>query len=187
MKLDSDYSPSIVVLSYFIAFLGSYVAISLCEQLRICYMYSKNRFNVVKWFLLTGVAVGGVAIWAMHFIGMSSMSIKHPTTHENLDIYFDIGISIASLLAVTVMVTVGVVVSSYDPLFMKSKAEIIEMFVENAKKLSMKEIKTMSAKTVLLIICTKNLSTLVIGGVIAGSGVSVMHYIGMEAMEFQGT
>lgn len=180
------YDGGLVTLSLAMAFVGSYFAISLCEQLRLSFMYSKERYLVVRWFLLTGLAFGGIAIWSMHFIGMASMKL-YDESGKNHEIFYDIGISIASLIAVVLLTICGVIVSSYDPLFMKSKAEIVEIFLEDAhRKLTMKEIKQLSSRTIIYLIGTKQLLQLFLGGTIAGTGIVTMHYVGMDAMRFQG-
>lgn len=182
MDLTSKYNKGIVAVSIGISFLGAYMTTSLCEQLRASLLH--RRLDSVrqkwKWFALMGIALGGIGIWCMHFIGMASLSIS--VNDQEVDLEFNVLISIVSLIVVVVLTTIGVAVSSQDPLFMKTKGEILEMFIQDTSKLSMSEVRRMKNLRLLRLISTKSLGYLVTGGVIAGSGVSIMHYIGMEAM-----
>ena len=195
LEIDTHFNVQRVLISYGISFLGAYLATSLCEQLRASYLVGRGKILYdLKWFSLMGISLGGVGIWCMHFIGMSSVSLSVALTDANTDtktshsvpIFFNIAISIISLIVVIVMTTVGVMVSANDSFFMKTKGEILEMFIQDTSKLSIGEVRKMKNSRLFLLITTKNLGYLISGGIIAGSGVSVMHYIGMEAMSFQG-
>ncbi len=195
ITIETDYNVSRVLISYGISFLGAYLATSLCEQLRASYLVGRGKiFNDLKWFSLMGISLGGVGIWCMHFIGMSSVSLSADiiddatgdTISKEIPIYFNVAISIVSLIVVIVMTTLGVMISANDPLFMKTKGEILEMFIQDTSKLSIGEVRKMKNSRLFFLITTKSLGYLIAGGIMAGSGVSVMHYIGMEAMSFPG-
>lgn len=179
-----EFNPNIVLLSFGVSFLGAYVAISACEQLRGIYLkYNQPKINVIlPWLILIAVSIGGVAIWSMHFIGMAAMSLKHDNG-SSVAIRFNIGVSIFSIVAAVLSVIAGVWVASKDKVFAKSKAEILEFFIESV---SLEEMLALSEFQVLLLLATRQLHYLVLGGAIAGSGVVIMHYIGMAAMELDG-
>lgn len=80
----------------------------------------------------------------------------------------------------------GVLIASGDVMYSKTKKEIIESFIADAKGMIMKEIKKITAFRLLFIISTKSLGRLILGGVTAALGACFMHYIGMLAMEFPG-
>jgi NO-binding membrane sensor protein with MHYT domain len=71
-------------------------------------------------------------------------------------------------------------------MFCKTKTEIIEMFMNDAKQLSIAEIRKITATRMLVLIATKELGTLVAGGVTTSAGVCIMHYVGMASMVFDG-
>ncbi len=180
----THYDTDRILLSFVISFLGAYMATSLCEQLRAYYIrnHEKNFLIMAKWIVLIGVSLGGIGIWSMHFIGMSALSLEH----GRVDIHYNIAISIASLIIVIFTSICGVLVSSFDPMFTKTKGEILEMFITDTSQLSLSEIRKMKNTKLFWIISTNSLHYLLLGGLIEGSGVCIMHYIGMEAMAFGG-
>lgn len=184
-----------VFISFIISFLGAYYATSLCEQLRANYLIGRGfTSNIAKWYSLMGLSLGGVGIWCMHFVGVASVSIEIHSTDAitgelittPVPMHFNIAISILSLIVVLVMTTVGVAISANDRLFMKTKGEILEMFIKDTSKLSISELRKMKNYRLFALIATKDLKYLLVGGACAGSGVSVMHYVGMKSMTFHG-
>eukprot|EP01040_Poterioochromonas_malhamensis_P010189 gene10189-11078_t len=178
----------IVLVSFGISFLGAYTAICGCEQLRISFMIDQDRSfsHVVKWYFLIGASLGGVGIWAMHFIGMGALTLSYSEPHDVDNIGYNLVISLLSLLSAVVAVVTGVAVASKDRMFAKTKSEILDMIVDDLHIMSLEEIRSLSPLQYLWICSTTDLKWLVMGGVIAASGVCVMHYIGMESMEFHG-
>lgn len=185
-EITAIYDAGLVVLSFAISFLGAYSTTGLCEQLRLSLLHRKEYHPFwyrLYYIVCASVALGGIGIWAMHFIGMGSLTLKFKHNDEVIPEHFNIAISITSLLVVLCMAMAGLMISSFDPMFMKTKAEVMEMFIEDSKHLTMKEIRTMTNTRLITIISTKSLHYLVAGGVIAGSGAGVMHYIGMGALD----
>jgi NO-binding membrane sensor protein with MHYT domain len=109
-----------IVLSCAISFLGSYAAIVTFEQYRLCkyLQHSPKLFRTHVELLIIAILLGGVAIWAMHFVGMSSCVLKYPASvfGGNADtasdvtspIYYRIDLTIASLIAVVVLCYAGI-------------------------------------------------------------------------------
>lgn len=203
MFLEQEFDPAVVVLSFGISFLGAFIAVSICENLRQSMIEDsyisaegpqKNAFAHKRdhflHLMLMSLSIGTVGIWGMHFIGMQALRLyipsdQNPTGDRQrimVDMTYNIFLSLASLIAVAITTAVGTLIASYDVMFSKTKQEIIEAFIADAKALPMSEIRKISARRILWIISTKSLGRLVLGGVITGSGVSVMHYIGMTAM-----
>ena len=73
-----EFNVNIVLLSYGIAFTSLYVALCAAEQLRGEFLKSQKpkSIQMLSCLLMIGVAVGGVSFWAMHMIGMTSMTLK---------------------------------------------------------------------------------------------------------------
>jgi NO-binding membrane sensor protein with MHYT domain len=130
-------------------------------------------------------SLGGVAIWGMHFVGMASMSLKTPEGLE-IPVKFQIMPTLISLAFVLLFAFLGLYLSSQDVVFCKSKAEIVDMFVKNSAELSLKQIRKLSTWYIFCIISTRSFHHLAGGGLLAGSGVCCMHYLGMWAMSFEG-
>ncbi|WP_448650991.1 putative bifunctional diguanylate cyclase/phosphodiesterase [Pseudomonas fluorescens] len=83
--LIGSYSPSLVVISLFVAILASYTALDLAGRIAT----AKGR-AVYGW--MTGGALAmGVGVWSMHFIGMLALRLPFA-------LGFDLGITALSLL-----------------------------------------------------------------------------------------
>jgi NO-binding membrane sensor protein with MHYT domain len=181
------YSWRVILLSFGVAFLGSYCAITACEQYRLTRIgIVQSRFvSSILYLLIMAVCLGGVGIFCMHFIGMSALKLED---HEgnNVPIRYNIGMTVLSLIMVLMFSTLGFYIGSHDQVFMKTKKQIVDMFVLDSEHMSMKKIKHISPYQVLSIILTRKPQHLLAGGLVTGSGVVVMHYIGMYAMVFPG-
>ena len=82
-----QYEPFLVALSYVISVFGSYVAL----QLAIAIPQGRTWGAVIGSCLGAAVAVGGGAIWSMHFIGMNAADLGFPVA-------YDPALTIASLI-----------------------------------------------------------------------------------------
>lgn len=182
-----EYDNSIIALSAGIGFIGVYAAVSLCEQFRLSTV-SNLGVNNKSWVVMAfgAMALGGIGIWCLHFVAVSAFSVS--LHGDDVPIRYNVGMLVISLVVVVSCQFFSLWVASTDVCFNKSKKEIIEMFIARASKsYTMREIKQMSRLRILTIVCTHNLNRIVIGGMLRGSGVILMHYLGMMAMEFQGT
>jgi NO-binding membrane sensor protein with MHYT domain len=73
-----QYEPLLVVLSYLISVLGSYTAL----QLAIAIPQARNRLAALGWVTGAAVALGGGAIWSMHFIAMNAADMGMPASYD---------------------------------------------------------------------------------------------------------
>jgi NO-binding membrane sensor protein with MHYT domain len=87
MHNNIDYEPLLVALSYLISVLGSYTAL----QLAIAIPQARSRAAALGWVLGAAVALGGGAIWSMHFIAMNAADMGMPVS-------YDASLTFASLL-----------------------------------------------------------------------------------------
>ncbi|KAL8687669.1 MAG: hypothetical protein Q9218_006223 [Villophora microphyllina] len=64
------YNPGYILLSYFVSFVGCWTALKLLNR-------RTSRHGYYNWYLLlaAAVAMGGVAIWSMHFIGNRAITM----------------------------------------------------------------------------------------------------------------
>ncbi len=183
----AEFNPNIVILSAGISFLGAYITICLCEQFRMC-STGENKPKILNkrgLLVMMATSLGGVGIWSMHFVGMSAMKLKTPDG-EPIHIQFHLFSTIVSLLCVLLFAWLGLYISSMDIVFTKNKRQIVELFMSNSSSLSMKQVRNIHGSQIILLIGTKSVHHLCIGGLLAGAGVCVMHYLGMWAMDFQG-
>lgn len=93
------YEPLLVVLSYLISVLGSYTAL----QLAIAIPQARDRQAALGWVIGAAVALGGGAIWSMHFIAMNAADMGMPVT-------YDAALTIASLIMGIVASGIGLYV-----------------------------------------------------------------------------
>jgi hypothetical protein len=78
----------------------------------------------------------------------------------------------------------GLIISSRDRAYTKSKEGIAEMTLSDASNMTIKEIR--ETNFVIMALC-KDPYPLILGGFTAAAGILVMHYLGMMAIVFQGT
>jgi len=121
----------------------------------------------------------------MHFVGMYAVTMEDEDG-EYVPIRFDIGYTILSMVLAVLFTLAGFYISSLDVVFTKTKKQIVELFVEDAGGLSMKDIKHFTHFQMLLMMATHFPSKLLYGGVCTGSGLVLAHYVGMAAMRFPG-
>jgi len=72
------YEPFLVALSYVISVFGSYTAL----QLAIAIPQGRTWGAVIGSVVGAAVAVGGGAIWSMHFIGMNAADLGIPVSYD---------------------------------------------------------------------------------------------------------
>ena len=185
-NLHTAWNPDYVLLSYGISFLGSYVSVSLSEQYRLCNIDGEVFLSKTQLLVLISCAIAGVSIWCMHFIGMGAMTLFNPIDDkETLMIAFDTGLTAASLVAAIILLSIGIFIATNDRVFVRDSTEFSELLLSDARRLSIKDAKEKSNLTKLAMF--KGLRPIIIGGILTGAGVCVMHYIGMTAMIFDGT
>lgn len=189
------YSISAVFLTVTMAFLGAYIALCLCEQLRQSIIEDKAIFGAnitishrkkhLVYLLMMSISIAGVSIWTMHFIGMNACHI-YDHNGDRVRFKYNVALQIVCFFLCWLTTFAGVMVASYDPMFAKSKLDIVESFVARTKKMSFREIRKMTSQKMLRIIATRDLGRLAIAGTVMGAGIVLMHYLGMESVEFPG-
>jgi NO-binding membrane sensor protein with MHYT domain len=88
MYIVKEFSVYYIFLSYVSAVLGSYVSMTLVDEVRL----SETKKQFYFWLTCAAVAIGGAGIWTMHFIGMQSLSI------EGRVVAYDITLTLASIV-----------------------------------------------------------------------------------------
>ena len=95
MEMTPSYNIFLVALSYVISVFGSFVGLQLVRGMR-----TSDESSRFKWVATAALALGGGAIWAMHFIGM--LAYETP-----MDVGYDAGITFLSLALAIVVVGAG--------------------------------------------------------------------------------
>ncbi|MFT4288128.1 MHYT domain-containing protein [Nocardioides sp.] len=127
----SSFDPALVALSFLISVFGAWCGLTCASRAR-----DRHGAGAFLWLLAGAVAIGGGAVWSMHFIGMLAYN-------GHVAYRLDVPITLVSLLAVIVGGGLGIGI---------------------AWRLH-------------------NVVGYVVGGLLVGAGVGVMHYLGMYAMQ----
>jgi NO-binding membrane sensor protein with MHYT domain len=101
--VDIAYNWFLVALSFFVSVFGSYTALQLMRGLR-----SAAKSSQYLWLFAAAFALGGGAIWTMHFIGMIAY-------HSGMEVGYDPVLTFISLLVAVVMVGIGIFILSKKP------------------------------------------------------------------------
>ncbi len=96
--MEVDYNLLLVLVSYVIAVIGSYVGLNLAIRIPA----AKPGKDLYFWVALSAIAIGG-AIWSMHYIGMMAVDMKMPVT-------YNLGLTIISMLLAVVFVAIGMII-----------------------------------------------------------------------------
>ncbi|KAK6338730.1 hypothetical protein TWF696_009542 [Orbilia brochopaga] len=72
--LEKRWRPWLIILSFFVSFLGAYTTTQLYVQCR----QSTLTAHRIGWLVLAAVEFGGCAIWAFHFVAMIALDIGVP-------------------------------------------------------------------------------------------------------------
>jgi NO-binding membrane sensor protein with MHYT domain len=95
--IETTYSQQLVALSFVISAVGAFAALTAAGRI-IGQGRRVNVFNVVA----SGVALGGIGVWAMHFIGMLAvrlnMGVSYSMAETLLSLVAAVGGSAAALL-----------------------------------------------------------------------------------------
>ena len=180
-ELKSVMRGEFIALSFWISFAGAYCGINTCEQFRLSSKEKSKLLSRRFLMLLMAISIGGVAIWSMHFVGMSSIAFED-SNGNHVPVRYRKDLTALSLIVVTILCYAGIYVCSKDSAFVIEKVDTMEEFVRNAGQMSIAEMKSMhSATYIMLLALFKDIHRLVIGGFITAIGVCVMHYLGIAA------
>ncbi len=125
-----------------LAVIGSYLTICFCEQFRLCSVggHTSKLLSKSGLFALMTLSFGGVGVWSFNFVAYSALSVK---LQNGSFCHVDIQL-IPMMSAFVILMTfalLGLYVSSLDKMFAKSKQQIVEQFVAESSKLSMRQIQ----------------------------------------------
>ncbi len=93
--LETNYNFFLVALSYVISVFGSFTALQLAIRIP-----SANGNALILWVIGAAAALGGGAIWAMHFIGMLAFDVP-------IEISYAPSLTLLSLILAIVVVGIG--------------------------------------------------------------------------------
>ncbi|MFF5290989.1 MHYT domain-containing protein [Paractinoplanes globisporus] len=90
-------------ISYSLSVLGSLLGLTLAARFRS----ARSNGERVWWLILAAVAIGGTAIWSMHFVAMMGFSVT------GTPIRYDVGLTAASAILAVIAVGIGLVIALF--------------------------------------------------------------------------
>lgn len=102
MHTAHSYNLFLVGLSFLVSVFGSYTGLQLVRAVR-----SADAGSKMGWIIAAALALGGGAIWTMHFIGMLAYDMGFPVSYDPVK-------TLVSLLIAVVVVGVGILAVSSD-------------------------------------------------------------------------
>ena len=103
MVVEASYNFFLVGLSFIVAVFGSFTSLQLMRGIR-----AEDGKSKTGWIIAAALALGGGAIWTMHFIGM----IAYET---NMEMGYDPIMTFGSLIIAVVVVGAGIFMLSKNP------------------------------------------------------------------------
>ena len=190
----TSYSTSLVGLSLFLSFIGSFVALSVTA--RILTTKTPSFLNIAA----AGLALGGVGVWAMHFIGMLAHNMDVGTSYSPTETIsslslavFSVSIALSQLAKnprslprlILAGTAVGLSVAGMHYLGMyglKFGGFILWDFTTVAVSVLIAVVAATAA--LWLSFNTVSLGARAAAALVMGAAVSAMHYVGMSAASF---
>src|SRR5687768_13775423 len=87
--LTGTYSPALVLLSYLVAAVASYVALDMAGRI------NASRGATARSWLACGAFAMGIGIWSMHFIGMLAFRLPIPQGYDLAWTLYSLAIAVA--------------------------------------------------------------------------------------------
>lgn len=194
-SVNTSYDLSLIALSFLFACIGSFVALSAASRLN-----NRRGGLTVSNLLTIGVALGGVGVWSMHFIGMLALKLDVGSSYSMAETF-------ASLLIVIVATAASVAYAAKNPdsparlllagLFLGSSVVAMHYlgmfglkiygFIEwNMPLVAASMLIAVVAATAALWLAfnTPTLGRRVAASAVMGVAVCAMHYTGMSAADF---
>lgn len=170
-----------VAFSVLISFAGAISAVELNETRRLC----PKRWERVWLAIGVSFILGTIGIWAMHFSGMAALLLYAPDG-SMIEIRYEVGLTLASWAAAVAMEVGGVAIVAFkDPFFSATNYDKALSLVR--QELRDQALKTLIKRHPLRVVALLKVQWIVLGGVIAGAGVSVMHYLGIGSQVMDAT
>jgi NO-binding membrane sensor protein with MHYT domain len=192
--LPASYSPSLVLLSYLISAVGAFAALSAAAQMNTGTVRAR-RLNL----LAASVALGGIGVWAMHFVGMLSLRVRMAVSYSPFETAASLLAavaacavalrmlsqhrSVARLLAGGLLLGAAVCVMHYLGMYgMRFPGH----FVWDAAMVAASIGIAVAAATagLWLAFSVQGLRARVVAALVIGLAVCAMHYTGMAAADF---
>ncbi|GBG33498.1 Hypothetical Protein FCC1311_097212 [Hondaea fermentalgiana] len=179
-ELHGSFDPALVAASICVSICGAWAGVNMMESFRT----EKKEITRQAMLLMFGFLIGGVGIWAMHFVGMNAFQLEFEVSGVvyTVPVRFNVAITTVSFLCAALFLYVGAYIASTDVFFGASTEEALTAL---QAMIELKELMRVG-KRIKFIALFKHPWRLIAGGIIAGTGVCIMHFEGMTAIDQNG-
>lgn len=189
------YQLSLVVLSFLISAIGSFVGLTAARRFGVGAGHS-----IVPTALIAGISLGGVGIWATHFVGMMAVNLEMGVGYSAVETLASLLVAIAStslafgyvaraprkmgrLLTAGLLLGFGICAMHYLGMFgMRFGGYMSWSSAMVALSLLIAIVATTSA--LWLALNTRTWALRICAALIMATAVCAMHYTGMAAVDF---
>jgi len=193
MEIEVSHNQFLVALSFLVSVFGSYTGLQLTKAMR-----SSQGKSTYSWIIAAAVAIGGGAIWTMHFIGMiayeTPMEVAYDPMLTFVSLFVAISVvgfglfllsqkrdSVVILLVAGVITGAGVATMHYSG--MEAMVMAADMSYDNTLFGASIVIAVVAATAALwLAFNTESGLQMFLASLVMGMAVCGMHYTGMASM-----
>jgi NO-binding membrane sensor protein with MHYT domain len=191
----TTFDPALVALSFLFAVIGSLIALTAASRIKA----GRTRPGLSS-ALTIGVALGGIGVWSMHFIGMLALKMDVGSSYSMTETMLSLVVvvvaaslavshaaqrpeSLPRLLGCGFALGMSVVVMHYLGMF---GLQIYGFIAWNLDIVALSMLIAVVAATAALWLAlnTSTLTRRVLASLVMGVAVCAMHYTGMAAAEF---
>jgi NO-binding membrane sensor protein with MHYT domain len=171
-----------------ISIVAAYLSTSITEQLRLSFtMRSDHKVTSSPvWYMALGVGMGTVCLWGMHVVALFAVRLQYKSNGEFIPLTYHAGNIIGALIVVTIGSSLGLFIASFDPMYLKSKVELLEEYLPGGDDMSLRQLSAMGTGKLLMVIFTNHWGMFVLGGTVNAVCYLAMHLVGMRSLCFQG-
>lgn len=192
MEIEYSYNYFLVALSFFISVFGSFTGLQLSSGIR------ESSSSARPWWIVSSaIALGGGAIWTMHFIGMIAYQSSMPVMYAPGLTFFSLGIavlvvgigiyivssgersSIGKLIIAGLIMGLGILSMHYSGMEAMVMAADMEY---NIPLFILSLVIAVGASTAALWLSFNEKIHKLISSTVMGIAVCGMHYVGVAAM-----
>jgi NO-binding membrane sensor protein with MHYT domain len=195
VPVTTSFDPALVALSFFFAVTGSLIALTAASSVKT----GKGRIRLSS-ALTIGVALGGIGVWSMHFIGMLALQMDVGSSYSMTETMLSLAVvvvaaslavshaaqrpdSLPRLLGCGFALGMSVVVMHYLGMFGLKIYGFIS-WDYGIVALSMLIAVVAATAALWLALNTPTVQRRVLASLVMGVAVCAMHYTGMAAAEF---
>lgn len=193
--LSPSYKVSLVLLSYILAVVGSFIALTAARRIR----YGEQGVSLFN-LLAASTALGGIGVWSMHFTGMLALNLGMASGYSMLETVVSLIAAIGATAAALAYVAkdpgstrrillagsllgLGVAVMHYLGMFgMRFPGYIVWSWELIA--LSVVIAMVAASAALWLAFRTRSMTLRLVAALVMGAAVCSMHYTGMAAADF---